>query len=42
MTCHKALELAMLAGALSPHKGGVAGVRKAEWSTAVSVSPGGG
>lgn len=30
MTFHKTLELAVLAGALSPQKGGVIGVRKAE------------
>lgn len=39
MTCHKALELA---GAFSPQKGDVTGVRKAEWHKAVSACPGGG
>lgn len=42
MTCHKASELDILAGALSPQKGDFTGVRKAEWHKAVSACPGGG
>lgn len=37
MTCHKALELAMVVGALFPQKGDVAGVRRAEWHKADST-----
>lgn len=40
MTCHKALELAMLAGALFPQNRDVAGLRRAEQHKADSTCPG--